>query len=330
VRFHLREKEKSRRVTAKTLAGIEPHLQRAVDFFGAGRELHTVKPSDVRTWIERLRTTENGRGSTLTEKSVRDHLNDLSNLYRRAQSEEFVTAGYNPVAALLEKPKGRKKSESPYLEVPAAALLLEEAKRYAPPPDKHGFQHWYPLLATFLLTGARKAEVLGLEVRDVSFERQTITIRPNAWRDLKTVKSHRTVPMWPQLEEALRGYIGGPGPSTGLLFRSARSDVPAMITDLRKGLDAIGTAVGFAPGEIRTKVFRHTYTSARLQTVENGYPVSHFTVMREMGHASLAMIERVYGHLGNVRHRSEVVEYRVEQHEEALKDRERILKLVAA
>ena len=30
------------------------------------------------------------------------------------------------------------------------------------------------------------------------------------------------------------------------------------------------------------------------------------------------MVERVYSHLGEVRHRSEVVEYRLEQHRESL------------
>jgi hypothetical protein len=32
-------------------------------------------------------------------------------------------------------------------------------------------------------------------------------------------------------------------------------------------------------------------------------------------------VEKVYGHLGTIRHRSEVVEYRVAQHEQALGDR---------
>ena len=45
-------------------------------------------------------------------------------------------------------------------------------------------------------------------------------------------------------------------------------------------------------GTVRSKMFRHTYCSARLQ--------------------------RVYGHLGAVRHRAEVVEYRLEQHRERL------------
>ena len=47
-----------------------------------------------------------------------------------------------------------------------------------------------------------------------------------------------------------------------------------------------------------------------MQTLDNGAPVSPFTVMRELGHSSLKMIEDVYGHLQDERHRSDVVEYR--------------------
>jgi hypothetical protein len=41
----------------------------------------------------------------------------------------------------------------------------------------------------------------------------------------------------------------------------------------------------------------------------------------ELGHGSEDMVRRVYTYLGDVRHRSMVVEYRDEQHLEALKDR---------
>lgn len=68
------------------------------------------------------------------------------------------------------------------------------------------------------------------------------------------------------------------------------------------------------PGEIRSKMFRHTYCAARLQTLDQGAPVSVFTVARGMGHGGEAMVRRVYGHLGQVRHRAEGVEYRIEQH----------------
>jgi integrase len=65
-------------------------------------------------------------------------------------------------------------------------------------------------------------------------------------------------------------------------------------------------------------MFRHTYCAARLQRLDHGAPVSPYTVARELGHGSAAMVEKVYSHLGTLRHRSEVVEYRVEQHADAL------------
>jgi integrase len=68
-------------------------------------------------------------------------------------------------------------------------------------------------------------------------------------------------------------------------------------------------------------MFRHTYCAARLQTLDAGAPVSVYTVAKELGHGGEAMVRGVYGHLGDVRHRAAVVEYRVEQHAATLKDR---------
>lgn len=42
----------------------------------------------------------------------------------------------------------------------------------------------------------------------------------------------------------------------------------------------------------------------------HGAPVSPYTVMQVLGHSSLGLIEKTYGHLLNVQHRSPVVEYR--------------------
>jgi integrase len=165
----------------------------------------------------------------------------------------------------------------------------------------------------FLLTGGRESEVLGLEVDDISLDRGVVTFRPNAWRRLKTATSHRSVPLWPQLREILERYLAEHPPSR-LLFPSYRTGAEAMLTDFRKLLDAVAVRAGWKPGEIRSKTFRHTYCAARLQTVDQGAPVSTYTVAREMGHGGEAMVRRVYGHLGQVRHRSEAVEYRIEQH----------------
>jgi integrase len=181
------------------------------------------------------------------------------------------------------------------------------------------FPAGHELLATFLLTGARADEVYGLEVQDVSFDRRTVTFRPNQWRRLKTATSRRVVPLWPQLEEILRPYVfGADGPPGRLLFPSqrtaARQGRESPVRDCRKYLDAIAKRAGWQSGEIRTKMFRHTYCAARLQTLGGGAPVSPFTVSRELGHGSLSMVQKVYAHLGDVRQRGEAVEYRVSEH----------------
>ena len=43
-------------------------------------------------------------------------------------------------------------------------------------------------------------------------------------------------------------------------------------------------------------------------------------------HVHLDRVENVYGHLGEVRHRAEAVDYRVEQHRETLAERLETLK----
>ena len=65
-----------------------------------------------------------------------------------------------------------------------------------------------------------------------------------------------------------------------------------------------------APKRTTLHTLRHSYTAARLQTIDGGAPVSVHTVMRELGHSTLSLIEQTYGHLLDVRHRSPVVEYR--------------------
>ena len=45
------------------------------------------------------------------------------------------------------------------------------------------------------------------------------------------------------------------------------------------------------------------------------------TVAREVGHTDTDMITRIYGHVGQVRHRADVVGYRVDQHREQVEKR---------
>jgi integrase len=319
---HLLQKAKGGKITTRWLGQTQHQLETAITFFGADRDVASISTADVQKYANHLQGISNNRGGTLSTGSQRHCLNSLSNLFRRAQSEGVVPPGYNPVGALMEKPSG-KPAEALWLEPHEAALLLESARTYRPGPNGHGGPI-YPLLSVMLLTGGRRSEVLGLEVDDVSFKRQTMTFRPNEWRRLKTLTSHRSVRLWPQLEAILRLYFADREREGGLgrlLFPSPVLRSEALITDFRKALDAVAMRAGWNKGEIRSKMFRHTYCSARLQTLDGGAPVSPFTVGKELGHGGTAMVERVYAHLGQVRHRSEVVEYQLEHHREALGER---------
>jgi hypothetical protein len=152
---HLLAKAKAEKVTDGWLEASELHLRRAVEHLGAARELRSIGVRDVRGWIEAL------RAKGLTGGTIHHHLASLSNLYRRAQAEEYVPPGYNPVAAMMDKPRASR-HEAEFLEVHEAALLLDAARTFRPPPQPHlSYPNLYPLLATMLLTGGRRAAAGG-------------------------------------------------------------------------------------------------------------------------------------------------------------------------
>lgn len=129
--LHLIAKKKAGKVTDEWLALAELSLNRAIAYFGSERELDTVRVSDVRGWIAWLEAFTTPRKRRLGAGTIRHHLNALSNLYRRAQEEEVVLPGYNPVAALMEKPAGPRR-EARWIEIHDAALLLEAARQLRP------------------------------------------------------------------------------------------------------------------------------------------------------------------------------------------------------
>ncbi len=136
---------------------------------------------------------------------------------------------------------------------PWGRLLLATSSRTSSPDRPI---HLSPLSSS---PGGRDREVLGLELEDVSFDRRTVTFRPNRWRRLKTQGSWRVVPLWPQLEEILRAYLFGPrldrggplssparaagcsgrrgdswvGSGDGLAGRPGRSDTESSVTPMR-------------------------------------------------------------------------------------------------
>lgn len=321
VEKYLEHRRRQGRATEGWIEAVELMLGRAVRYFGATRTLASIRADDVAAWLADLRSPGQGRGRLFREETVRKHMNVLAGLFTRAQRVGWVPQGFNPVS-LLEKDERPTREPSPteWLEVHDAARLLEAARTYRPSTTEPEMRLAYPMLAAFLLTGGRADEVLGLDIADLDFERKLIHFRPNQWRSGKkgkTTGATRSVPMWPQLEVVLRDYLVGAhlelrlqhDPGLTLLFPSPSTG--GRIRDIRGIVDRVARRAGLREGVYRSRSFRITYATARLQTTDRGAPIAQKTVEVELGHASGAMLQRVYGRLGTVRERGEVVEYQV-------------------
>jgi hypothetical protein len=129
VAYHLIQKAKSGKFSETWLGTSEHMLGVAIEHFGADRDLSNISVTDVQEYANWLATRPTKRkAGTLGPGAVRHHLNVLSSLYDRAQSEEKVKLGYNPVARMTDKPEGQPK-EAKWLEVHEAALCWNPRAR---------------------------------------------------------------------------------------------------------------------------------------------------------------------------------------------------------
>ena len=294
-------------VTEKWHGDVERRLKRAQEWFGQERSLISIEPKHVRDWINKL-TAEGFANGT-----IRHHLHALSSVYRYAQELDTVPPSCNPVSRLYRKPsarRDRKESQrAEYLEIPDAAKVLEAARKLKRTRRNGLIEFVHPLVATFLLTGGRKAEVLGLTWGDIDFDLGLVTFAPNQWRGLKREWSERSVPLWPQLREVLEAYRPANHSPSDLVFpspRTAQGGREGMVNDLRKAMTELRrqSSVDLPEG---VTIFRHTYATARLQTTDNGKQIAIWTVAKELGHKNVARVEDTYGHPSHYRPRGEVV-----------------------
>lgn len=283
---HLEAKKLNRRPS--TVKRDQLSIRTFLEWAGEHTTLEAVDPGLLNKY-SRDRQREGAAPQTVLHE-----LHALSSLFKRAVAEGYLAQ--NPVALMVDKPKVER-DEPEWLEPEEAAAFLAECEG-----DTH------TLMAIALLTGARKKEVTGLEWSDVDFGRGLIRIRPNEWRKLKRGQA-RSIKLWPQLRAMLEPLRQ----KSGLVVPSERTGRP--YTDVRPSIEEAREAAGIEKA-ITWNTLRHTYASLRLQTLDNGAPISLFKVARELGHSSPTMIFKHYGHVLESPQRLEMVEYRIREEEE--------------
>lgn len=230
-------------------------------------------------------------------------LNALSSFCESALVDAHLEA--NPVAR-VKRPKIERPEVEP-LEPYDGWQLLKAAEKIEREPFYRGTPNLAALVAFFLLTGCRREEGFATLVTDVDFEQGRIWFRPNAhYGKRKSKKAVRWVPLFSQLRHYLVALVGQR--ESGLLFQSRAGN---KLKDPRGILTRVFSEAKVLKLEgCEWHLFRHTWTSLRLQTLDHGEPVSVFTVARELGHTNLKQIEETYGHVLDTRHREPEVVYR--------------------
>lgn len=287
------EKKRHEVGSAKTIREADRALRYLIDHLGDDATVAGVTAEVLTSYRDqRLKSVRPG--------TVNHELSAISSMLKRAVAWQVVErneARHVPLAR-------EERTERVWLEIAEGVRLLEAAKALEEDPRSRAYPNIHALLTTFLCSGGRRLEVLGLDVEDVEFQPRTdgygrVHFRPNAWRQIgqgfKGRVSIRSVPLWPQVRRTLRAHLDRTRITEGLVFPS-HVEGAGMLNDVR---DAMETAVEKAKitKRVTHHTLRHSYAAVRLQTVDAGEPVALYTVARELGHSGTSQIESTYGHV---------------------------------
>jgi len=247
----------------------------------AEREVGTIRPSEVETWLATLNRADSTRTKAL------QIFRSILEVARRDRA--IVT---NPAADVRppgDEPErvGKALDDSEVAGILAAAEEVDESTA--------------PVVWLMVAAGLRIGEALALARRDVDLEAGTLTIRQSLNRDgdlvatkgRKRADQGRTIPLRPDLADRLRRHLAASVPSIdGLAFTSPRGG-PIRYTNWRR---RVWLPILAASGvDANPHDLRHT-CATRLFVVDRWGPVE---VQRFLGHRDPRITLRIYTHVAS-------------------------------
>ena len=286
------ERMKGRKLSTRTAveSTLRVHLQ---PYFGE-RGIATVTREDV----EDLRTLLEGR---VGPKSVRNYMGTLSALYRYAMNPSRRWASVNPCEG-IELPEVPENDEIRFLQLAEVEAVI----RHAQPGDYEALDR--ALYRTAAMTGMREGELIALRWSDVNWMGDSIHVRQNfvlnEFGTPKSAQSFRTVPMAPEVAQALERFYKASGepaehmlvfgePVARLVLRGNRKgqmlpvgsplDKAHLLRRFRRALKAAQVA----QPKLKFHELRHTFGT---QMAAHGVPMR--TLQEWMGHRDIKTTER--------------------------------------
>lgn len=300
--------ERAKKLAPNTVNGYRVAFRDYINPLLGKRKLDKLTPQDIKHLHDVIQETPKDKAlrSLSDPPEGTEHLsstyallvhNALSGSLKMAVREGKLSRN---VCELVDKPSKRHTTEE--------VLTLEEAIKLI------GYLTTHPdgaLWTTYLLTGARRGEIIGLEVDrvmedhlDLSWQTQRITDRESAPKDHeyrhigkslylarpKSKAGWRTPPLVPELAELLRREIGDR--KDGLVFLC--DGEPWDPADASKEWKVILAGAGVNE-KVKLHGARHTAVGLLYEL-----GVSEATIMQIVGHSTVSVTRR-YGQAGNKR-----------------------------
>jgi integrase len=227
----------------------------------------------------------------VSRKTVLNVLGTLSSILSTARDW-----GYNCGAINLHKlrlpPRGARHE--------AANFTLDQLQRILALAE----EPWHTMFCILTMDGLRAGEVLGLQWRDIDFERQLLHIRRSAWygkiQAAKSQASETILPIPAALTSILKEYRAQWKPNTeGFLFVTRNGRPPSSNKVVEYHLWAVLDALGIPRCGLHA--FRHTHTAMLLDS-----GATPKVVQRQLRHADARTTLEIYGHVVGDAHREAV------------------------
>lgn len=266
-------KEAEEKFSPNSMKGYKAAYNRAVDRFGKMR-LSEITPKELKSWVMELAR------SGYAKKTVKAHLNVVSNVYRLAQEQHGIDT--NP-ARFVRMPSDlpQERRDLPSDEDDARMMESLSREEYA----------LFLLIAKY--TGARRGEILGLRFGDIDREARTVRIERSVYYTAnkphiklpKTEAGVRTVP----LLEIVERYIPNGKPDEYIFGGKkplGKTRLEKMQRDFKER-----TGVTATPHQ-----WRHLYA-----TILFDAEIAAKDAQKLMGHANFATTMDIYTHVKDQR-----------------------------
>jgi integrase len=207
----------------RTINTAELHFKHLVRILGADFPIRDLTLADLQRYVDRRSKEKNAAGKRISPTTTRKDVVTLRTAWNWGTKMGLVAGRYpngglcypkldekppfqtrdqierKIVAGGLTKEQVKELWHSLYLQVHEIAELLAIVK------DAAAYPWIYPLVCMAAHTGARRGELIKMQVTDIDFGEDTVTIREK--KRVKGKRSTRQAPLTPLLKEALLAWL---------------------------------------------------------------------------------------------------------------------------